>query len=63
MKAYIECFLCNARTGTDDLAMSPDELARARGWARVTDPEGETIFYVCEGCIAKAKAATALRRQ
>jgi len=61
MRAYIECFLCQARTGTDDLSLSPDELARARGWARVTDPEGETILYVCEGCIAKAKARAARR--
>ena len=54
MRAYIECFLCQARTGTDVLSLSPDELARARGWARVTDPEGETILYVCDACLLKA---------
>ena len=63
MKAGIECFLCNARTGTDDLSMSPDELARARGWARVTDPEGETILYVCDACILKAMTRSAGRER
>jgi len=54
MRACIECFLCNARTGTDDPTISPDELAREKGWARVTDPQGETILYICDACILRA---------
>ena len=57
----IECLICHRWVGSDDAGVSRNELAEAKGWARVKLEAGERLVlngeigFACAECIWRTK--------